>query len=81
MRGEGFSTEFITRGGMLVITSRLNIFKGLGPVLQIAECYTVDLPREVAKALIVRIDLTWPTTWFAPRLTGRSSCSFRDAYS
>lgn len=79
MRGGGFSTEFITRGGMPVTMSRLNIVKGLGPVLQIAEGYTVDLSEKVAKILIDRTDPTWPTTWFAPRLTGKGP--FQDVYS
>lgn len=79
MRGGGFSTEFITRGRMPVTLSRLNIVKGLGPVLQIAEGYTVDLPPEVARVLIDRTDPIWPTTWFVPILTGEGP--FQDVYS
>ena len=78
-RGGGFSTEFETRGGMPVTMARLNMVAGLGPVLQIAEGVTVELPKEVAQPLEERTNPTWPTTWFAPRLTG--SGSFRDVYS
>ncbi|BCW99416.1 MAG: L-fucose isomerase [Armatimonadota bacterium] len=78
-RGGGFSSEFLTRGGMPVTMSRVNLVKGLGPVLQIAEGWTVDLPTEVGKVLMNRTDPTWPTTWFVPRLTG--SGPFRDVYS
>jgi len=75
-RGGGFSVTFLTRGGMPVTMSRLNIVDGLGPVLQIAEGYTVDLPGEAGRVLIDRTDPGWPTTWFAPILTG--SGPFRD---
>ncbi len=78
-RGGGFSVDFLTRGGMPVTMARLNIIKGLGPVLQIAEGYTVDLPKEVHDALDKRTNPTWPTTWFAPRLTGKGA--FKDVYS
>lgn len=78
-RGGGFSTEFTTRGGMPVTLSRLNIVKGLGPVLQIAEGYTVDLPSEIGRVLIDRTDPTWPTTWFVPILTGAGP--YQDVYS
>ena len=78
-RGGGFSTDFISRGGMPVTMSRLNWIKGLGPVLQIAEGHTVELPREVHDALDRRTNPTWPTTWFVPRLNGRGP--FRDVYS
>jgi L-fucose isomerase len=64
---------------MPVTMTRLNIVAGLGPVLQIAEGSTVDLPKEVAKLLKQRTDPTWPTTWFVPRLTGFGT--FRDVYS
>lgn len=77
--GGGFSSEFLTRGGMPVTVSRLNLVKGLGPVLQIAEGYTVDLPVDVNKVLSGRTNPSWPTTWFVPRLTG--SGAFRDVYS
>lgn len=78
-RGGGFSSEFLTLGGMPVTMCRLNLVKGLGPVLQIAEGYTVDVPLEHAQKLIDRTDPTWPTTWFAPRLTGKGP--FTDVYS
>lgn len=78
-RGGGFSSHFVSKGGMPVTLSRLNIVKGLGPVLQIAEGYTVELPKEVHDILDKRTDPTWPTTWFAPRLTGKGA--FTDVYS
>jgi L-fucose isomerase len=78
-RGGGFSSTFTSRGGMPVTMSRINIVEGLGPVLQLAEGWTVDLPPEVHKTLVDRTDPTWPTHWFAPRLTGNGP--FRDAYS
>ena len=78
-RGGGFSTDFLTKGGMPVTMSRLNMVKGLGPVLQIAEGQTVDLPAHVHQTLDERTDPTWPTTWFAPTITGIGS--FKDAYS
>lgn len=72
-RGGGFSSEFTTRGGMPVTMSRVNLVKGLGPVLQLAEGWTVELPPAVNRALVERTNPTWPTTWFAPRLTGRGA--------
>ncbi|MFP4978548.1 L-fucose isomerase [Paenibacillus sp. CN-4] len=78
-RGGGFSSDFLTRGGMPVTMSRINLVKGLGPVLQLAEGYTVDLPQEVHDTLDKRTDPTWPTTWFAPVLTHRGA--FTDVYS
>ena len=78
-RGGGWSSEFETLGGMPVTMARLNMVAGLGPVLQIAEGATVDLPRDVATTLEKRTDPTWPTTWFVPRVTG--SGAFRDVYS
>jgi len=78
-RGGGFSSNFITKGSMPVTMMRVNIIKGLGPMLQIAEGYTVDLPEDVHNKLDKRTDPTWPTTWFAPRLTGKDA--FRDVYS
>jgi L-fucose isomerase len=69
-RGGGFSTHFTTEGGMPVTMTRINLVRGLGPVMQVAEGYTVSLPGEVSKVLEDRTDPTWPTTWFAPRLTG-----------
>ena len=78
-RGGGYSSGFLTRGGMPVTMARLNIVKGLGPVLQLAEGYTVDLPLDVHHQLDERTNPTWPTHWFAPRLTG--SGPFTDVYS
>ena len=78
-RGGGWSTDFLTRGEMPVTMSRLNLVKGLGPVLQLAEGYIVNLPEEVHDKLDARTNPTWPTTWFAPRTTG--SGVFRDPYS
>lgn len=72
-RGGGYSVDILSRGGMPVTMSRLNIVKGLGPVLQIAEGYTLDIPLEVHDILDKRTDPTWPTTWFAPRLTGKGA--------
>jgi len=78
-RGGGFSSGFLTRGGMPVTMARLNIVKGLGPVLQLAEGFTIDLPQSVYQQINERTDPTWPTHWFVPRLTG--SGAFRDVYS
>jgi len=78
-RGGGFSSTFNTRGGMPITMSRINIIKGLGPALQIAEGYTIDLPEEVHHTLTERTNPTWPTTWFVPRLTGDGN--FKDVYS
>ena len=78
-RGGGWSTRFRTRGGMPVTMCRLNLVKGLGPALQIAEGYTVDLPDDVHRSLDERTNPTWPTTWFVPNTTG--SGPFRDVYS
>jgi L-fucose isomerase len=78
-RGGGFSSDFLTRGGMPVTMSRLNLIKGLGPVLQLAEGYSIELPEDVHNTLDLRTDSTWPTTWFAPVLTGKGS--FKDVYS
>lgn len=78
-RGGGWSTDFLTRGEMPVTMFRLNLVKGLGPVLQIAEGWTVDLPDKVHDTLDARTNPTWPTTWFAPELTGQGP--FTDVYS
>ena len=78
-RGGGYSSSFLSKGGMPVTAIRLNLVKGLGPVLQLAEGYSVDLPANVHKVLNDRTDPTWPTTWFVPRLTGVGP--FRDVYS
>lgn len=74
-RGGGYSSDYLTRGGMPMTMSRINLVKGIGPVLQIAEGYSVDLPPEVHDALDLRTDPTWPTTWFAPVLTGSGAFS------
>ncbi len=78
-RGGGFSSEFSTEGGMEITLSRLNLVHGLGPVLQIAEGYSVELDPEVHKKLCERTNPTWPTTWFAPKLTGKGA--FTSVYS
>jgi L-fucose isomerase len=77
-RGGGFSTNYLTKGGMPVTMARLNLVKGLGPVLQLVEGYTVELPEDVHHTLDQRTDPTWPTTWFAPKLT--NSGSFQSVY-
>lgn len=77
-RGGGYSSRFETRATMPVTMIRLNLIKGLGPALQIAEGYTVKLPDEVSDILWKRTDYTWPCTWFAPRTTGESA--FKTAY-
>jgi L-fucose isomerase len=78
-RGGGFSSNFTTKGGMPVTLARINLIKGLGPVLQLAEGYTIDLPEDVHKTIMDRTDPTWPCTWFVPRLTGKGA--FKDVYS
>jgi len=78
-RGGGYSTRFRTKGDIPVTMSRLNIVKGLGPALQIAEGFTVDLPEKVHNILDERTNPTWPTTWFAPNITGKGA--FTDVYS
>ena len=77
-RGGGFSSRFLTRAEMPVTMLRLNLVKGLGPVMQIAEGWTVNLPDEVSDILWKRTDYTWPCTWFAPRITGKGA--FTSAY-
>ena len=77
-RGGGFSSQFVSPGEMPVTMSRINLVHGVGPVLQLAEGWTVDLPPEVHGALNKRTDPTWPTQWFAPRLSGTGA--FRDVY-
>lgn len=72
-RGGGYSSQFITKGEMPVTMSRINLIKGLGPVLQIAEGYVVNIDGEIHEVLNERTNPTWPTTWFAPRLTGKGS--------
>jgi len=78
-RGGGFSSQFDTVGTMPVTISRVNLVKGLGPVLQLAEGWTVELPEKMNNILTARTNPTWPTTWFAPRLTGKGP--FTDVYS
>jgi L-fucose isomerase len=77
--GGGWSTRYLTKGGMPVTMCRLNLVRGLGPALQIAEGVTVDLPEKVHDALDLRTNPTWPTTWFAPTITGKGA--FRDVYT
>ena len=77
-RGGGYSSRYLTRAEMPVTMIRLNLIKGLGPALQIAEGWTVNLPDEVSDKLWKRTDYTWPCTWFAPRVTGKGA--FKTAY-
>ena len=78
-RGGGYSSQFKTSAQMPVTMTRLNLVKGLGPILQIAEGFTVDIDNEIHKVLNERTDPTWPSTWFVPRLTGKGA--FKDVYS
>jgi len=78
-RGGGYSSQFFTDGGMPVTMSRLNLVKGIGPVLQLAEGWTVSIPEHVNQRLDERTDRTWPTTWFVPRTTGEGV--FQNVYS
>ncbi|MDI4645759.1 L-fucose isomerase [Cohnella hashimotonis] len=78
--GGGHSTDFLTRGGMPVTMARVNLVEGVGPVLQLAEGYTVELPEDVHAALDERTTPTWPTTWFAPNLIAGDPV-FNDAYT
>ena len=77
-RGGGYSSRFITRAEMPATMMRINIIKGLGPVMQIAEGWTIKLPDEVSDKLWKRTDYTWPCTWFTPRITGKGA--FKSAY-
>ncbi|MBQ2848408.1 MAG: L-fucose isomerase [Clostridia bacterium] len=77
-RGGGYSSRFLTRAEMPATMIRLNLVKGLGPVLQIVEGWTVNLPDEVSDVIWKRTDYTWPCTWFAPRCTGEGA--FKSAY-
>ena len=79
-RGGGFSSRFLTRAEMPATMIRLNLVKGLGPVLQIAEGWTINLPDEVSDTLWKRTDYTWPCTWFAPRCDGKDGSPFKTAY-
>lgn len=77
-RGGGFSSQFLTEGGMPFTMHRINLVDGLGPVLQIAEGHSIELPEEVHNTLNERTNATWPTTWFVPRLTGEGA--FKNVY-
>ena len=77
-RGGGYSSRFLTTAEMPATMIRLNLVKGIGPVLQIAEGWTISLPDEVSDKLWERTDYTWPCTWFAPRVTGEGA--FKTAY-
>ncbi len=79
-RGGGFSSRFLTDAEMPCTMIRLNLVKGLGPVLQIAEGWTVKLPADVSDTLWKRTDYTWPCTWFAPRCDGKEGSCFKTAY-
>ena len=79
-RGGGYSSRFETKAEMPCTMIRLNLVKGLGPVLQIAEGWTVHLPEKVSDALWARTDYTWPCTWFAPRCDGKEGSPFKTAY-
>ncbi|HQH64445.1 MAG TPA: L-fucose isomerase, partial [Clostridiales bacterium] len=78
-RGGGFSSQFKTRAQMPVTMIRFNLVDGVGPVLQLAEGYTVILPDEIHDKLDKRTDPTWPTTWFVPNTNEK--CAFKDVYS
>lgn len=78
-RGGGFSSHFRCRAQMPVTMLRVNVVDGIGPVIQLAEGYTADLPDEIHKVIDGRTDPSWPTTWFVPKLTGQGA--FRDVYS
>ncbi len=78
-RGGGFSSAFTTRGGLPFTMLRINIVKGVGPVLQLAEGWSLDLPSELYASAVGRTDPTWPKTFFAPRITGKGP--FRDVYA
>ena len=79
-RGGGYSSRFETKATMPATMIRMNLVKGIGPVLQIAEGWTVGLPTEVSDALWKRTDYTWPCTWFAPRCDGKEGSPFKTAY-
>jgi L-fucose isomerase len=79
-RGGGYSSTFLSEGGMPVTMVRMNTVKGLGPVLQIAEGWTCEVPEKVFDTINKRTDQTWPTTWFVPRIDGKDG-PFKDVYS
>lgn len=78
-RGGGYSSNFLTKAGMPVTMCRLNLIKGVGPVLQIAEGWTATFPDNIFDIINKRTDKTWPTTFFVPRVTGKGH--FKDVYS
>lgn len=78
-RGGGFSSQFKTKGSMPLTMCRINLVKGIGPVLQIVEGWSVELPEDIHTVLDERTNPTWPTTWFVPRLTGKGF--FKDVYT
>jgi L-fucose/D-arabinose isomerase len=78
-RGGGYSSKYLSKGGMPVTMSRINLVKGVGPVLQLAEGYSVTIPDDVHATLDKRTNETWPTTWFVPNLTGKGA--FTDVYA
>jgi L-fucose isomerase len=78
-RGGGYSSGFLSKGGMPMTMARINLIKGQGPVLQIAEGYSIDIPEELHEKINLRTNPTWPTTWFVPNLTGKGA--FTDVYS
>jgi len=78
-RGGGFSSEYLSKGGMPMTMARINLVKGQGPVLQLAEGYSVDIPSDVHEKINKRTNETWPTTWFVPNVTGKGA--FKDIYS
>ena len=80
-RGGGYSSTYTTLGGIPFTMVRVNIVKGLGPVLQIAEGHSVELAPDVHKKLLDRTDPTWPCTWFAPRVDEKCGGAFKDVYS
>ncbi|MCQ2184395.1 MAG: L-fucose isomerase [Bacteroidales bacterium] len=80
-RGGGMSSHFFTQGEMPMTMCRINLVKGLGPVLQIAEGWAVDIPQEVTDVIDQRTDPTWPTTFFSPRVDGREGSAFKDGYT
>ena len=77
-RGGGYSSRFLTDAEMPVTMMRLNLVKGLGPIMQLVEGYTIKLPDEVSDKIWKRTDYTWPCTWFAPIITGEGP--FKSAY-
>ncbi len=79
-RGGGFSSTFLSEGDMPLTMVRLNLVKGVGPVMQIAEGWTCEVPEKVFEIINKRTDQTWPTTWFVPRTDGKDG-PFKDVYS